>query len=117
MIYARVSSAKQKADGNLERQVQRLKQYAQDHGYEVTRVFQEQASGINENRKQLHQLLQLAEQHEIQRVLIESPDRLARFGYRYLERHLSSHSVTVEVAHKTEPKASADELNPTQVIA
>jgi len=73
---------KQKADGNLEWQVQRLKQYVQDHGYEVTRGFQEQASGINENRKQLHHLLQLAEQHEIQRVLIEFSDQLARFGYR-----------------------------------
>ncbi|MCL4318777.1 MAG: IS607 family transposase [Firmicutes bacterium] len=110
VIYARVSSAKQKTDGNLERQVQRLKQYAQDHGYEVSRMFQEQASGINENRKQLHQLLQLAEQHEIQRVLIEFPDRLARFGYRYLERFLSSHGVTVEVTHKTEPKSSQEEL-------
>ena len=110
VIYARVSSAKQKTEGNLERQVQRLKQYAQDHGYEVLRVFQEQASGINENRKQLHHLLQLAEQHEIQRVLIEFPDRLARVGYRYLERFLSSHGVTVEVTHKTEPKSSQEEL-------
>ncbi len=86
VIYARVSSAKQKTDGSLARQVQRVKHYAHDHGYEVTRLFQEQASGINENRKQLHHRLQLAEQHEIQRVLIEFPDRLARLGYRYLER-------------------------------
>ncbi len=99
-----------KADGNLERQVQQLKQYAQDHGYEVLRVFQEQVSGIDENRKQLHHLLQLAEQHEIQRVLIEFPDRLARFGYRYLERFLNSHGVTVEVTHKAEPKSSQEEL-------
>lgn len=110
VIYARVSSAKQKAEGNLERQAQRLKQYAQEHGYEVSRVFQEQASGINENRKQLHHLLHLAEQHTIQRVLIEFPDRLARFGYRYLERFLRSQGVTVEVTHKTEPKSSQEEL-------
>lgn len=110
VIYARVSSAQQKTDGNLARQVQRLKQYAQDHGYEVSRVFQEQASGINENRKQLHQLLQLAEQHEIQRVLIECPNRVARFGYRYVERFFRSHGVTVEVTHKTEPKSSQEEL-------
>lgn len=37
------------------------------------------------SNKQLHHLLQLAEQHEVQRVLIEFPDRLARFGYRYKE--------------------------------
>lgn len=62
VIYARVSSAKQKADGNLERQVERLKHYAEDHEYEVMRVFQEQASGINENRKQLQHLMTMAEQ-------------------------------------------------------
>lgn len=39
VIYARVSSAKQKADGNLERQGKRVKDYAADHGYEVIHVF------------------------------------------------------------------------------
>ena len=110
VLYARVSSAKQKADGNLDRQVQRLQNYAQQQGYAVTRVFQEQASGINEKRKQLAQLLTLAEQRQIHRVLIEYPDRLARFGYRYLERYLASYDVTIEVTQKTEPKSSQEEL-------
>ena len=110
MIYARVSSAKQKADGNLERQRERLKDYAVDHGYEVIRVLQEQASGINEHRKQLQQLLTMAEHQEFQRLLIEYPDRLARFGYRYLERHLNSHGVTIESPHHKEAKTSSEEL-------
>ena len=110
VLYARVSSAKHKADGNLDRQVQRLQHYAQQQGYEVTRVFQEQASGINEKRKQLAQLLTLAEQRQIHRVLIEYPDRLARFGYRYLVRYLASYGVTIEVTQKTEPQSSQEEL-------
>ena len=32
VLYARVSSAKHKADGNLDRQVQRLQHYAQQQG-------------------------------------------------------------------------------------
>lgn len=110
VIYARVSSAKQKATGNLERQVERLKRYAEDHGYEVICVFQEQASGINENRKQLQRLMTMAEQREFQRLLIEFPDRLARFGFHYLERSLNSHGVTVESTHVKEPKTSQEEL-------
>jgi putative resolvase len=110
VIYARVSSAKQKADGNLVRQVDRLKRYAADHGYEVIRVFQEQASGINEHRKQLQHLMTMAEQREFQRLLIEYPDRLARFGFRYLERYLKSYGITVESTHVTEPKSSQEEL-------
>jgi predicted site-specific integrase-resolvase len=110
VIYARVSSAKQKADGNLVRQVDRLKRYAADHGYEVIRVFQEQASGINEHRKPLQHLMTMAEQREFQRLLIEYPDRLARFGFRYLERYLKSYGITVESTHVAEPKSSQEEL-------
>ncbi len=110
VIYARVSSAKQKTDGNLGRQVDRLHTHAIEHGYDVVRVFSEQASGINENRKQLSALLRLAEERQMERVLIEFPDRLARFGYRYLERFLNSHGVAVEATHKTEPKSSQEEL-------
>ncbi len=114
VIYARVSSAEQKTDGNLQRQVDRLHTHAIEHGYDVVRVFSEQASGINENRKQLSALLKLAEERQMERqmerVLIEFPDRLARFGYRYLERFLNSREVAVEVTHKTEPKSSQEEL-------
>lgn len=87
-----------------------MQDYAADHGYEVIRVFQEQASGINENRKQLQQLLTMAEHHEFQRLLIEYPDRLARFGYRYLERHLNRHGVTIESTHVKEASTSQEEL-------
>ena len=73
VLYARVSSAKQKAEGNLDRQVRRLQHYAQEQGYEVTRIFQEQASGINEKRQQLAPLLALAEQRQIHKILIEYP--------------------------------------------
>ncbi|CAB3390049.1 protein of unknown function [Kyrpidia spormannii] len=67
-------------DGNLQRQLER---YAEERGYDVVQVFSEQASGVGENLKQLASLLKLAEDGAIARVLIEYPDRLARFGYRY----------------------------------
>ncbi|MHB1612071.1 MAG: recombinase family protein, partial [Sulfobacillus sp.] len=54
--------------------------------------------------------LTMAEQREFQRLLIEYPDRLARFGYRYLERYLNSHGVTIESTHVHEPKTSSEEL-------
>lgn len=110
VIYARVSSTKQKADGNLERQVERLKKYAGEHGYEILRIFQEQASGINEKRKQLEILMKMAENKEFSILLIEFPDRLARFGYKYIERFLQSYDITVISTQKTEPKSSQAEL-------
>ena len=71
------------------------------------RVFPEQASGINENRQPLQHLLTRAEPHEFPRLLIEYPDRC---GYRYVERHLNSHGVTMESTHVKAAKTSQEEL-------
>jgi predicted site-specific integrase-resolvase len=109
-IYARVSSSKQETDGNLERQRSRLIEFAQSKGYEIVQLFSEQASGINENRKQLKKLIQLAVNKEIDVVLIEFKDRLARFGYFYLIDFLKSHNVSVEAIATKPPKDATEEL-------
>jgi predicted site-specific integrase-resolvase len=109
-IYARVSSSKQETSGNLERQRTRLIEAAKEKGYEIIQVFSEQASGINENRKQLKKLLQLAVNKEIDVVLIEFKDRLARFGYEYLLDFLKSHKVSVEAIATKPPQDATSEL-------
>jgi putative resolvase len=50
VVDARVSSIKQKRDGNLDRQKERLLQAAKERGYRIVDVIAEQASGINEKR-------------------------------------------------------------------
>src|SRR5712692_5362898 len=50
-LYARVSSADQKED--LERQMQRLKDYAAAKGYQVAKEVIEIASGLNDQRPKL----------------------------------------------------------------
>jgi predicted site-specific integrase-resolvase len=109
-IYARVSSSKQEVDGNLERQRLRLIEYAKEKGYEIIQVFSEQASGINENRKQLKKLIQLAVNKEIDVVLIEFKDRLARFGYSYLVDFFFSHNVKLEAIATKPPQDATSEL-------
>jgi len=111
VIYARVSSRKQTADGNMERQKERLVEYAKNKGYVVKKVFCETASGINENRKQLKKLLSMVTAGEVDIVLIEFKDRLARFGYSYLQEFIESHSARVEVVtQEDEPKDATQEL-------
>jgi len=111
VIYARVSSRKQQTDGNIERQKERLVEYARTQGYVIQRVFCETASGLNENRKQLEKLLRLVIEHQIDIVLIEFKDRLARFGYRYLVQLIESHGAKVEiVTHEEVPKDATQEL-------
>src|SRR5688572_25055079 len=50
-LYARVSSSDQKRD--LERQIQRLQDYAASRGYQVSQVVSELASGLNDSRPNL----------------------------------------------------------------
>jgi putative resolvase len=91
-LYARVSMQGRKAD--LERQVERLKTYAASKGYQVTKVVQEVASGMNDNRPKLSKIL--TDTH-IGIIVVEHRDRLTRFGFAYIEQLLNMQGRRIEV--------------------
>ncbi len=103
-VYARVSTQKQLKDGNLERQKERLVNAAREKGYDLVAVISEQASGLNENRRGLKKLFKLASKGEIDIVLAEFKDRLARFGYSYIEEIFRNHGVKIELLEQREPR-------------
>jgi predicted site-specific integrase-resolvase len=78
-LYARVSSADQKADAT--RQMERLRGYAAARGYQVTAEVTEIASGLNDDRPKLKKLLTSP---KIGVLVVEHRDRLTRFGYSYI---------------------------------
>lgn len=96
-LYARVSSADQKED--LERQMQRLKDYAAAKGYHVTKTVSELASGLNESRPKLMKLLTDA---TIGVLVVEHRDRLTRFGFNYVEQLMSMQGRRLEVIFPTD---------------
>ncbi|WP_027718488.1 IS607 family transposase [Desulfovirgula thermocuniculi] len=110
VLYARVSTKKQADAGNLERQLERLRAYARERGYRVVAEHSDVASGLNQNRRGLERVLKAAERGEFKKLLIEYPDRLARFGYAYLERHLKYRGVEIEVTSQKEPEDAHAEL-------
>ncbi|MCL6596057.1 MAG: IS607 family transposase [Firmicutes bacterium] len=110
VLYARVSSTKQKRDGNLERQKDRLLDAARKRGYRIVEVITEQASGINEKRRGLYRIFRLAEDSKIDIVLIEFRDRLARFGYSYIETYLAARKVRVVCLDDGPPASAESEL-------
>lgn len=110
VVYARVSSAKQSQNGNLDRQRSRLVDAAQRRGYDPVLVVAEQASGINDKRRGLWRVLRLAEKRGCDVLLIEFPDRLARFGYRYLVEYWRAFDVRVETTQETPPVSFEEEL-------
>ena len=107
-VYGRVSTRKQK--DNLARQVRRLNEYAKRHDLPITTEVTDIASGLKENRRGLMRVLHMAGQGSIDFVLIEYKDRLARFGYHYLERFLESHGVEVLVKEDDVDKSAEEEL-------
>ena len=109
-VYARVSSEKQAEAGNLQRQKDRLVAAAADRGYEGTAAVAERASDLNEKRRGLRRLFRMAADGEIDVVLVEFKDRLARFGFGYVVEAFSAHGVRVEVLEGPVAVDAAQEL-------
>ncbi len=98
-LYARVSSADQKAD--LDRQIARLVAYASEQGWAVTRVVSEIGSGLNGRRSKLMRLLS---DPKVTTIVVEHRDRLMRFGFEYVEAALAAQGRRVVVVEPGEVK-------------
>ena len=80
ILYSRVSSYEQKDD--LNRQLIRLREFANSNGYIIKKEFKEIASGMNDNRKILNKILT---NQDYKVIIIENKDRLTRFGFNYIK--------------------------------
>ena len=80
IIYARVSTQKQKND--LENQINLLKQFCFSNGYTISGIYQDIASGISfEKRKDFFSLLDEVINGKVERIVITYKDRLSRIGF------------------------------------
>jgi predicted site-specific integrase-resolvase len=96
IIYSRVSSSTKKED--LNRQEERCVAFCEARGYTVNKSFKEIASGMNDNRKKLNQILELPPC----RLVVENKDRLTRFGFAYLEKLLTKAGWEVIIINEIE---------------
>jgi predicted site-specific integrase-resolvase len=99
ILYARVSTKKQ--EEYLKNQIKRLEEYAKEHNYNYEIVF-EVASGVNENRRGLQKVLNRVKNGKVKRVIVEYPDRLARFGYEYIKFFMETFGVELIVINGKE---------------
>lgn len=86
VIYARVSTHKQKERGDLQRQIDNLKLFAIDQNPVNLLVISDVASGLNDNRKGLAKLINLVQTGNVKRIYISYKDRLTRFGFNYIKQ-------------------------------
>jgi len=108
VIYCRVSNTKQKDD--LDKQEQVLKEYVISNGYKVDYVFKDIASGMNESRKDLNELIKLVVENKVNKVFISYKDRLTRFGYNYFEYIFKMFGTEIEVVNLTKEENFQTEL-------
>ncbi len=101
-VYARVSSADQRAD--LDRQVARVTAWATGEGLSVGRVVTEVGSALNGKRRRF---LTLLRDESVATIVVEHRDRFARFGAEYVEAALSAQGRRLLVV---DPAAVDDDL-------
>lgn len=114
-IYARVSTKKQKDD--LARQIDHLKIFAVDHNPKNLIVKSDIASGLNDNRKELNQLINLVQNDKINRIFIMYKDRLTRFGFNYIEQICDFHNTEIIIVSNEENNKSLSEELADDIIA
>ena len=98
-LYSRVSSSENK--DNLQRQQQRLEDYAAARGYSISNNVAEVGSGLNDARPKMIKLLQ---DNSWDVLIVEHKDRLTRFGFNYLEVLLAKEGRRIEVINVSEDK-------------
>ncbi len=96
-IYARVSSSENR--DNLERQAERLIQFATARGYIISRIVKEVGSGLNDNRKKLVSVLK-DDSYTV--LVVEHKDRLTRFGTNYIITLFEQLGKRVEIINGSE---------------
>ena len=110
VIYGRVSSHDQKVKGDLERQIGSMILKVNEQHSKITTIT-DVGSGLNDKRKGLVKLMDMAKNKEISKVYITYKDRLTRFGFNYLELYFNSHDVEIVVMNDdAEDKSPQQEL-------
>ena len=79
VIYARVSTSKQKKD--LENQIETLKLFANSNGFAVNKIYKDIASGMSFDRQNFKDMLFDVIEHKIKTVLISNKDRFSRVSF------------------------------------
>lgn len=105
IVYARVSSSKQKED--LQRQIEFLQRNYPNH-----QVYSDVGSGINFKRRSLISILEFALQGNLEELVVAHRDRLCRFGFELFE-WIFKETHTTLVVHsnlQNEHKSSEQEL-------
>lgn len=99
VVYARVSSSENK--DNLKSQSERLVNFCNAKGWEVSEIVEEIGSGVNDKRKKLNKIFK---EGKATKIVIEHKDRLSRFGTNFIENLLTHMNCDLVILNPSEGK-------------
>lgn len=96
VLYARVSSRRQQADGDLDRQIQQLRTWADQNRPGVEQlVFSDVASGLADNRRGFWAAIAACQSEAVHEFVVTHADRLARFGVVTIQKLLAGYNIQI----------------------
>jgi putative resolvase len=107
VVYCRVSSPGQKTD--LASRVAAMRQFCLARGLAVDEWVSEVGGGMNLRRKKFLALMDAIDRGEVAVLVVAHKDRLARFGFEFLEHVAARNGCEIVVADQ-EPLSPQQEL-------
>jgi len=108
VIYARVSTRKQKKD--LENQIPLLKHYCFQNGIVIKGIYEDIASGMNLDRKNLNPLIKEIINYKINLVIISHKDRINRIGFKLFQHSFREFGTELVVINELESVSTEQEV-------
>ena len=104
ILYARVSSSKQKKD--LQKQVKYLQ-----NKYPEYEVIKDIGSGLNFKRKGFLAILERLFKYDIKEVVVAEEDRFVRFGFDFFEFLFKKFDANIKSINKQKPRTVEEEMS------
>ncbi len=108
VVYARVSTQKQKQD--LQNQIENCISFINAKGISVDNVYSDIKSGMSLDRKGFMELLNAVMAFKIKAVYISYKDRLARLSYELVEKLFSDYGTKIVIINQCESISLEQEL-------
>ncbi len=108
VVYARVSTQKQKQD--LQNQIENCISFMNAKGISVDSIYSDIKSGMSLDRKGFMELLNAVMAFKIKAVYISYKDRLARLSYELVEKLFSDYGTKIVIINQCESISLEQEL-------
>ncbi len=108
VVYARVSTQKQKQD--LQNQIENCISFINAKGISVDSIYSDIKSGMSFDRKGFMELLNAVMAFKIKAVYISYKDRLARLSYELVEKLFSDYGTKIVIINQCESISLEQEL-------